>query len=251
MATLTLLDDALELADLLKPVWDEIRDGIPDWHPRNDDDADKDADADDDKDKDKDKDADADDDKDVDADKEPDWKSESRKHERRAKQERKDREKADSELAKLRDADKSEQDKALDEAKKAARDEALAESAKERRADRLEVAVTRLASKGVKAGDDDALTKFADPEDALVFIERAISHGDLDESDIFDEDGKVQTDAVTDALADLLKSKPRLAADASAGRGNGSSDAGRGDADTGGDTTDVGKHLASIRRTAK
>jgi hypothetical protein len=106
------------------------------------------------------------------------------------------------------------------------------ESQKERRSDRLEVSVTRIAAKGVVVGTgDDAKTlKYEDPEDALVFIERAIARGDLDADDIFDDHGKVQTDAVTEALADLLKKKPRLAAGAGGPtvRSSGSSDAGRG-----------------------
>jgi len=97
-----------------------------------------------------------------------------------------------------------------------ARQEGEAKSAEkfeaERRKDRLEVAVTRLASKGVKVGEgDDAKTvKFADPEDALVHLERAIANDDVD--DVFSDQGKVKAEALEEALIELLDRKPHLAA---------------------------------------
>lgn len=145
---------------------------------------------------------------------EDDWKSKARKNERRLKREREAREDAEDKLKKRQEADKSEQEKALDKAREEAREEAKTEAEKERRSDRLEVAVTRLASKGLKVGEgDDAETRrFADTEDALLNVERAISRGDIDESDIFDDEGKVDTEALQTELADLLKRKPHLAA---------------------------------------
>lgn len=146
--------------------------------------------------------------------KDDDWQTKSRKNERRLKKEREAREAAESELKKIRDADKSAQEKALDKAREEAKAEARSEAEKERRADRLEVAVTRIAAKGLTVGDgDDAETKrFADTDDALLNIERAIAKGDIDESDIFDDEGKVDADALKSELADLLKRKPHLAA---------------------------------------
>lgn len=130
---------------------------------------------------------------------EPDWKRESRKHERRAKQEREAREAAEKRLKDLEDADKSEQDKALEKAREDAKLEALTEVEKERRDERLDLAVTRAAAR-----------TFADTEDALLNIRREIAAGEL--PDIFDDEGKVQTDALKEALEDLLERKPHLAA---------------------------------------
>lgn len=176
---------------------------------------------------------------------EPDWKAESRKHERRMKQERKAREEVERKLKEREDADKSEQEKAIETARAEAKAEALSEAETQRRADRLEVAVTRLAAKGVKVGDNTV--KFTDPEDALVFLERRISRGLLEADDIFDTDGKVQTDAVTAALGEILEEKPGLAAD-HVDRPSGSSDAGKGDGGGSLDDLDVEGHLAAIKR---
>lgn len=182
---------------------------------------------------------------------EPDWKRESRKHESRSKAEKKRADALQAELEELKKGKQTDQEKAIEDAKKEAREAALSEAEKERRADRLEVAVTRLAAKGVKVGtgDDAKTVKFADPEDALVFIERAVSKGDIDSDDIFDSEGKVQTDALTTALSDLLERKPNLAADSNgSGRAGGSSDAGKGSSTTALDEMDVEQHLAAIKR---
>jgi len=183
---------------------------------------------------------------------EPDWKAESRKHEKRAKQERKDREALEARLRELEDAGKDEKEKAIEQARREGRDEALTEAQKERRADRLEVSVTRLAAKGVKVGDgDDAETvRFADPEDALLIVEREIARGDLDEDEIFDREGKVQTDALTTALANLLERKPHLRADAAGGGGprpSGDADAGKGKGPKAEDDLSVDEHLAAVQ----
>lgn len=238
MATsITLLDATLELADLLTPAWDEIRAGIPAWHPRNDD-------------PDPTPDPDPAPEPDPDPAPEPDWKAASRKHESRSKAERKRADQLAAELEELKKGNQTEQEKALDQARKEAKAEALTEAQQERRADRLDAAVTRLAAKGVtvKDGDKDKLVKFADPEDALVFIERAIAKGDVDADDIFDSEGKVQTDALTTELAGLLERKPNLAASEGPGRPGGSSDAGRGGSGTDLDDMDVEAHLGAIKR---
>lgn len=134
------------------------------------------------------------------------WKALSRKNE-------KELEKARKALKEREDADKSEQEKAIEKAREEARSEALSEAEKDRRADRLDAAVTRLAAKGVKVGDgDDAKTmKFADPEDALAFLQRGDTDG------LFDDDGKVDSDALTEALVDLAKRKPHLTAEGKPG----------------------------------
>lgn len=180
---------------------------------------------------------------------EPDWKNQARKHERRAKAEKKAREAAEAKLKEQDEADKTEQQKAIDAAKEEGRTAALTEAEKERRGDRLEVAVTRLASKGVKVGDDENV-KFADTEDALLHLEKAIKRGDVDEDDIFDSEGKVQTAALTEALVELLENKKHLRADgAGSGAGAGSADAGRGGG--GGkekEEMSVDDHLKSIRK---
>lgn len=212
MATRTLLDDALELAELLKPAWAQISDSIPAWHPRNEGDPDPDPGK---------REPDPDPDPDPNPDPEPgnelDWKAEARKHERRAKQERKAREDLERRLKELEDKDKSDQEKAIEQARKEAREEVLSEAETERRNDRLEVAVARHAAK-----------TFADVDDALLHIQRDIASGEIDPDDIFDDKGKVQTDALKAALDDLLERKPHLKADAGSGRPGGSSDAGRG-----------------------
>lgn len=158
-----------------------------------------------------------------------DWKTKSRKNETRAKRAERDAEELRDKLKKREDADKSEEQKKIDAAREEGESKAKTEAEKERRSDRLEVAVTRAASKGVevKVGDEEKTLRFDDPEDALVFIERQLSRGDLDEGDIFGEDGKVNTEAVTEALADLLKEKPKLAADAE-GRKSGDPDTRKG-----------------------
>jgi hypothetical protein len=163
---------------------------------------------------------------------EPDWKREARKHERREKAERKAREEAERKLKEREDADKSDQEKAIDEAKKAARAEAETEFETSRRQDRLEVAVTRVAAKGVtiKDGDGTKTARFADAEDALVHLERAISRGDVESDELFDNEGKVKSSELQSALADLLAEKPHLIA---ADNGGATSRKVEGDADAG------------------
>lgn len=201
-----------------------IAGGAPDG---DDGDGDDDDDGgDDDSDDSDDDDGDGDDDQDGEKDADY-WKRMARKHEKRNKANKARADKL-AEEARTRDAEnETEQEKKLKAARDEGRTEALTEAQKERRSDRLEVAVTRIAARGVKLGSDDALTKFADPEDALTFVERAIAKGDLDEDEIFTDDHKVDSDAVTDALVDLLRRKPRLA-DSASSDSAGDSDAGKG-----------------------
>jgi hypothetical protein len=88
------------------------------------------------------------------------------------------------------------------ELRKAAQAEARAEVLNERALDKVEAKAAKL---------------FADPEDA-----RALLAGRVDE---FVDDGKVDVEAIEEALGDLLKKKPHLAA-ATAKRFQGGADGG-------------------------
>ncbi len=163
-----------------------------------------------------------------------DWKQQSRKHERRAKEASKKAGELEARLKELEDAGASDQEKAVAKAREEAAATAKAEAIAELREDRLEVAVTRLSNGiTVKDGDKDVKVSFADPDDALLHIQRAIKAGDVDEDDIFNEEGKVQTDALKTALIELLERKPHLKAtsdggNAGAGKVAGSADGGKG-----------------------
>lgn len=241
MASKDTLDLVLELARRERAHWDAVRSSIPAWHPRNDgdegagDDAGDDGQGGDDA---------GDDDDAGAASGETDWKQHARKHERRAKQIAKELEQLKKAEAERADAQKSEQEKAIEKAREEARNEVLTAAQKERRADRLDAAVTRLAARGITVGEESV--KFADPDDVLAFIERALDKGDIDPDDIFDSESKVQTDALTAALADLAKRKPHWLAGKP---GPGENDAGKG---TGGrksiEDLSVEDHLAQIKR---
>lgn len=139
---------------------------------------------------------------------EPDWKAQARKHEDRAKKAQKRIEALEKEAKDRENADKSEQEKAVEAAREEGRTAAQTEAEKERRKDRLEAAVHRHAAKGITIGEGDEAKdyRFADPEDALLNLQR----GDTD--DLFDDEGKVNTDALTDALREQLERKPYLRA---------------------------------------
>lgn len=160
--------------------------------------------------------------------KDDDWQTKARKHERAAKREQKRAAELEQKLKERDDADKSEQEKALDKARAEAKAEAKAEAETERRADRLEVAVTRAAARGIELSDEQT-ARFADSDDALLYVERAIAHGDVDADEIFDSEGKVNTDALSKALAGILRAKPHLAAgEAEQPKPKGDADAGKG-----------------------
>ena len=93
------------------------------------------------------------------------------------------------ELAKLKAQLKSGDQPDPEKIREQARAEVLAEVLRERALDKVEAKAAKL---------------FADPEDA-----RALLAPHVDE---FIDDGKVDTDAIEEALADLLKRKPHLAA---------------------------------------
>lgn len=110
--------------------------------------------------------------------------AERKKAERRAKE-------LDAELAKVREASMSEQEKAVEAARREARTEALRSVNQ-----RLVAAEVRAAAGG----------KLADPEDAVRFL-------DLDQFPVSD-DGEIDTRAIISAVDGLVKQKPYLAAGA-------------------------------------
>jgi hypothetical protein len=227
------LDDILELVALARPAWAQISDGIrasgvPTCEGDDDggDDAGTDGGGDEGTDGARDGDGDGDGGEERTADEAAKLRRELQKHrgtERRAKT-------AERELADLRKKLSEFEAQSLSETERAlkqAREEAAAEVAgryeTERRAERLELAVTRQATRGVKL-DDDETVKFADPDDALAHLDRAIRRGEIDGNDIYDDQGRVQSDALESALADLLRARPHLQA-RPAGSSNGSADA--------------------------
>jgi hypothetical protein len=107
---------------------------------------------------------------------------------------------ADLQKAKPADAGEPDTQKLRDEAKAEARAEAL----KERVLDKIEARAAKL---------------FADPEDAVALLGRR--------ADDFIDGSKLDTDAIDEALAELLQKKPHLAAAAQGGkRFTGSADGG-------------------------
>lgn len=271
MATKELFGEILAEAERLRSLWDDLSADIPVWHPRNEGDGDGSGDgagdgadgagadgdgagsadgaaaggavaagaagADGDG-----ADGDAAGDGDGaggDRKKDPEFLlAQSRKHERRAKQAAKERDELAARLKKIEESNQSEQEKAIAKAREEAEDAVTSRYETERRGERLELAATRHATKGVKLEVDEdgkkveKLVKFADPDDAIVHLERAIARGDIDKDDIFDDDGKIQAAGLAAALAELLEDKPHLrASDGSGGGGRrpqGGADAGRG-----------------------
>ena len=167
---------------------------------------------------------------------ETDWRAKARSWERTAKKAQKERSDYEKALKEREDADKSEHEKAVAAAREDGEKTAREAADKERRADRLETAAIRAASKGFKVTDEDGketTLSFADPDDAWVYIERMIRRGDLDEDDLFDEHGKVKPEALNEALTELIQARPHLAANGANGvkpRGKvaGSADGGKG-----------------------
>lgn len=191
---------------------------------------------------------DADDPADPGKDDEPDWKSESRKHEKRSKAEKKRADELEARLKKIEESNQTDQEKAIQKAKEEAKAEAQTEAEAERRETRLEAAVTRLANKGVKVKDETL--KFADSDDALVWIQKRIKSGDIEPDDIFDGEGKVQTDALASALGEILEERPHLAG----GGGNPLKPGGSADGGAGGgggkdlDDMSVEDHFSALKR---
>lgn len=117
---------------------------------------------------------------------------------------------AQAKLDELTAASQSEQEKAIEQARKEAAEAAKAEVTAEFR--------SRVLKSEIRA---KAAGKFADPDDAIRLLE-------LDEADVFSDDGEVQGDVLTKELDALLDRKPHLKADPSNGRPIGDVDAGKG-----------------------
>jgi hypothetical protein len=112
---------------------------------------------------------------------EPDWKTEARKWEKRAKE----NSTAAEELTALKASQMSDQDKAVAEAEKRGRTAAAIEHGKELAAARFEAAATRA---GVDLGEAAEL---------------------IDTARFVDKDGKVDSDAITAAVKKLAKLAPK------------------------------------------
>lgn len=162
---------------------------------------------------------------------EDDWKSKSRKNETRAKKAERERDELRETLKKREEDNQTEQEKAIAKAREEARTEALTEAEKERRGDRLEVGVTRLAAKGITVGEGEKAkqVRFLDADDALLRVERGISRGTIDGEDIYDEEGKVKTDALTEALVEIATANPHLVGEGTRPKPGGDPDTGKGD----------------------
>lgn len=217
------INDIFYLAAQEEEDWAARLAAIPEWHPRNETGSKEEEDTSSDDDTDE----DADNGDDEGAKKDVDWKKMARKWERQAKTERKTREDAEKKVKERETADQSDHEKAVNEARESGAKSERDKADKERRSDRLENATLKLAGKGFKVtvteGDEEkeSLARFADPDDAFTYIEKMIRRGDLDESDIFDDKGRVDNDALRTALIELLEDKPHLQASAAGVNGGG------------------------------
>ncbi len=140
-----------------------------------------------------------------------DWQAKARKHERDAKKLRQENEALKTAQAEIDKAKMTEQEKAIAAARDEAKTEVTTKYEQERRAERLELAVTRIAvGSGIKVGEGDKakVVKFGDAEDVQMWVERRIASGDIDAAEMYDENGKVNTAALTEALTGLAASKP-------------------------------------------
>ncbi len=119
---------------------------------------------------------------------EDDWQAKARKHERDLKKERTAREAAEAQLAERADAAKTEQERAIEQARSEAADATRAEVTKEFQERILSAEVRALA-----AG------KFANPALASKLL-------DLDAVALFDDDGDLDAKTVERAITDFLAS---------------------------------------------
>lgn len=104
----------------------------------------------------------------------------------------------------------------------AAKDKSAEEIELDRAREQARAEVTAKANERVLKAElrAQATGKLADPADALAFI-------DLTQFEV-DDDGRVDGDALTEAITDLLKRKPHLAVPTGASRPTGSGDGGAG-----------------------
>lgn len=255
--------DVLTLAALLRDDWPAVRDRIRrSGHPTCDGDADAgdedaSATADDDAgDTDEDDSTSDDDTADEDAGAGDDlsaWKRQARRHEREKKAALRREADLKKRLQTIEQSSLSDKEKELAAARAEARTEALSEAEKDRRADKLELAVTKIAlTTGVSVGEGDKArtVKFADADDVQMWLERQIDNGDIDADAIY-KDGRVDTDVLTDALSELAAAKPTwlagtTTAAAAAGKPAGDADAGKGKPPKDGGSVD--DHFNKVRR---
>lgn len=174
------------------------------------------------------------------------WKRHGRKWEGRAKKKDDEIKELRAKLAEREDADKTEQEKAVEAAANAAREEAMTQAEKGRRADRLELAVVKVASVGGVKIDDKTTVKFTDPDDVQMWLEKQIERGDIDADDIY-RDGKVNEETLAGELARLAAAKPGwlVGAGKNGGTPAGSADGGKGTPPAG---TSVESELKAIQR---
>ena len=162
-----------------------------------------------------------------------DWKNQARRHEREAKAARERAEAAEARVKELEEAGQTEHEKALAQA----REEAAAETRQE---------VTGQVREKLLKAEIRALAAgtFADPDDAHRLL-------DLEDDDIFNDDGDIQTDALQSALDELLERKPHLrAAPPNGGKPAGDADAGKGKGAKDLESQTVEDHLKRIQKTA-
>lgn len=107
----------------------------------------------------------------------------------RARKAEADRDTLKAELDKLRGGDDKDKGPTAEQLREQARDEARAETLRERALDKVEAKAAKL---------------FADPEDARALLAASV--------DDFVDGKKIDLDAINEALEDLLKRKPHLAA---------------------------------------
>lgn len=112
-----------------------------------------------------------------------------------------DRMKADRNAARKEARDLKARLEALEQRSKPGGDDAIEAARREATAEATKSANQRILRTEVRAV---ATGKLADPSDALAYL-------DLSDFEV-DEDGEVDTDAISEAVADLLSKKPYLAA---------------------------------------
>lgn len=134
-----------------------------------------------------------------------DWKAEARKHEDRSKSHKARADKAEADLKKIQDANKSEQQKAIDDAVNKAKSETATGFR------------TSIAQAEVKAAATGMLEY---PDTAWDLLK-------LDVDKLFDEDNEIDSKQITEAIEKLLKDRPKLAAGA-ASKTSGGADGGKG-----------------------
>ncbi len=252
----SLLDDILWLAADVRPAWDDLSAAIPPWHPRNEGDpAGAAAGA-------------ATEEPVVDPpDEDPPnpgpakpgeendpayLRAQARKHEAAAKKAVKRQVVLQNRLDEVDAANLSEKEREIKAAREEARSEALTEAGRDRRADKIELAVTKIAVQtGVTIGEGDKAktVKFADPEDVEMWLERQIAKGEIDGDELY-ADGKVNDEVLTEALAALANSKPGWLAGGPASAANGTP-AGDADAGKGGSATASGSVADDLRAIQK